>query len=768
VKRVIKTQSEFEGRLYEEYVVVEGDELSAWPQGEPLTTVGKAQPRIDGIQRVTGQARYTYDVQLPGMLYGAILRSPHAHARLLRIDTKRAEALPGVRLILTHENTPEIPWRNGQTRLFDTTLRYAGEEVACVIADDLDIAQDALELIAAEYEVHPFVIHPEAALEANAPRLHAEGNIVEGKPQVYQRGDVEAGLKRAEIIVERTFRTQTALHNCLETHGSVALWEGETLTVWDSTQHIFGVRQGLATALRLPLDKVRVIKHYMGGGFGSKNGAGKYAVLAALAAKQLSRPVKIMLSRKEENLAAGNRHATIQQLRLGAKRNGTLTAIQLKSFAVGGAYGFATSVGGPVRSLYRCANVKTEECGVRVNAGTNAAFRAPGYVEGTFALESLLEELAEKLGLDPLDLRLANYSEGDQILEKPYSSKGLRAAYGRGAELIKWRERAQRKRATSRNSSVRCGFGMASQIWGGGGGPPAYALVKLNPDGTAVVISGTQDLGTGTKTVLAQIAAEELGLPLQAIRVEIGDTDGPYAPLSAGSMTVASVGPAVRVAAHDAKRQLLEVAAQVLETKPEQLKIEDGQLVNARGGHRVPLSEVLAAKLGQFSIIGRGERGSNPEDRRVNTFGAQFAEVEVDIGTGEIRVLRLVAVHESGRVINPLTIGSQIEGGVIQGLGFALMEGRVIDRQRGTVLNANLEDYKLPTMLDILDITHEMIDQADPYANNLGAKGVGEPPIVPTAAAIANAVYNAIGVRIAELPITRAKILNALGQRKEN
>ncbi len=741
MKRVIKTQTEFEGRIYEEHVVIEGQGLEAWPQDASLKIVGQPQPRIDGAARVTGQAHYTYDIRLPGMLYGAILRSPHAHARLLAINTERARALPGVQLILTHENIPEIPWGNGQTRLLDTTLCYAGDEVACVVARDPDIARDALELIEVEYQQLPWVLDPLAALEP-------------GEPQVYQRGDLEAGFKAADIVLERSFRTQTALHNCLETHGSVAYWEGDQLTVWDSTQHIFGVRQGLAAALGLSLNKVRVIKKYMGGGFGSKNRLGKYTVLAALAARRLGRPVQLMLSRKEENLAAGNRHATVQRLKLGAKRDGSLTAISLKAWAAVGAYGFAMAVGGPVRQLYRCANLRTEEYGVRTNTGPNSAFRAPGYVEGAFALESALDELAHELNIDPLELRLKNYTERDQIMDKPYSSKGLGQAYRRGAELIGWRKRGH----TPAGAKLRRGFGMASQIWGGGGGPPAHALCKLNPDGTALVISGTQDLGTGTKTVLAQIAAEELGFPLEAISVEIGDTRGPYAPLSAGSMTVSSVGPAVRMAAHDARQQLLEVAAQLLETRPAELSIAEGYLI-APGGRRVALKELLADKLGQFIIIGRGARGPNPEDRRVNTFGAQFAEVEVDLDTGAVRVLRLVAVHESGRVINPLTIGSQIEGGIIQGLGFALLEGRVVDRNRGIVLNANLEDYKIPTMLDVPPINHEMIDLADTYANNLGAKGIGEPAIIPTAAAIANAVYDAIGVRLTELPLRRAAIL---------
>ncbi len=756
--KIIKTKTEFEGRVLEEYIVVEGEGLSAWEAQTPLQCVGKKTTRIDGPERATGKAVYTFDVQLPGMLYGKILRSPHPHARIKNINTQRAEKLPGVRAVLSYKNTPKISFRR-QTFIFDEVVRYVGDEVACVIADDEEIAQDALELIEVEYEVLPFVLDPGEALQPNAPKIHPDGNLLGGQPEVYQRGDLAQGFAQADVVIERTFRTQCALHNCMEPHGSVAMWEGDTLTVWDSTQHIFGVREGLARLLGLPLHKVRVIKHYMGGGFGSKNNLGKYTVIAALAAKMTGRPVKIMLDRHEENLATGNRPASVQHVKIGAKRDGTLTALELKAIVTGGAYClWPPSLGGPARELYACPNVRTEQYTVFTNTGPLSAFRAPGYVEGTFALESIMDELAKELGMDPLELRFKNYTEIDQTTGRPYSTKGLREAYERGAKLFRWPKHAESSGRICR------GFGMASQIWSGNGMPPAYAIVKINPDGTATVITGTQDIGTGTKTILAQIAAEELGFPLEKISVALGDTQmGLYAPLSAGSMTVASVGPAVRVAAHDARQQLLDVAAQVLEVPRDSLTIADGLLTNSALPKPVAVHEVLK-NLENFMIIGRGAREPNPEDVTVNTFGAQFAEVTVDTETGEVRVERIVAVHDSGRVINPLTLSSQIEGGIIQGLGYALFEQRVVDRNTGIVVNDNLENYKLPTALDIPEIVFEMVDRPDPRANNLGAKGVGEPPIIPTAAAIANAVANALGVRIYELPLTREKILKALGR----
>ncbi|MCS7198582.1 MAG: xanthine dehydrogenase family protein molybdopterin-binding subunit [Candidatus Bipolaricaulota bacterium] len=764
--KVIKTKTEFEGRVLEEYVVVEGEGLSAWDAHVPLQFVGKKTTRVDGPERVTGKALYTFDVQLPGMLYGKILRSPHPHARIKSINTQRAEQLPGVRAVLSHQNTPKISFRR-QTFLFDEVVRYVGDEVACVIADDEEIAQDALELIEVEYEILPFVLDPEEALQPWAPRLYPDGNLLGGQPELYQRGDIERGFAQADVIVERTFRTQCALHNCMEPHGSVALWEGDSLTVWDSTQHIFGVREGLARLLGLPLHRVRVIKKYMGGGFGSKNNLGKYTVIAALGAKMTGRPVKIVLDRHEENLATGNRPASVQHVKIGARRDGTLTALELKAIVTAGAYClWPPSLGGPARELYACSNVKTEQYTVFTNTGPLSAFRAPGYVEGTFAVESLMDELAQELQMDPIELRLKNYTEIDQTTGRPYSTKGLREAYERGAKLFGWHEARTPPAAllSRRHAPKLRGVGMASQIWSGNGMPPAYALVKLNPDGTATVITGTQDIGTGTKTVLAQIAAEELGFPIEKIAIEIGDTQlGLYAPLSAGSMTVASVGPAVRVAAHEARQQLLDVAAQVLEVPRDSLTIADGLFRSPALQKPVAVHEVLK-NLENFMIIGRGAREPNPEDVAVNTFGAQFAEVTVDVETGEVKVERIVAVHDSGRVINPLTLSSQIEGGIIQGLGYALYEQRVVDRNTGIVLNDNLENYKLPTALDIPEIVFEMIDRPDFRANNLGAKGVGEPPIIPTAAAIANAVANALGVRIYELPITREKILKALGK----
>ncbi len=415
----------------DEYKVVETRPLPAWEADAPLTLVGRRHPRVEGDDKVTGRARYAYDVRLPGQLYARVLRSPHPHARILRIDTSRAEALPGVRAILSSANAPDIPWYE-EGHLFDPIVRFVGDEVAAVAADSEEIADDALRLIDVEYEVLPFVVDLARAQAPDAPHVHAGGNIA-GEPTHYERGDVEKALRDAEVVIEQRYVTQSALHNWLEPHGCTAPWEGDHLTLWDSTQSIFDVREQVAEKLGLPEHHVRVIKQFMGGGFGSKQIAWKHSVIAALLSKQSGRPVQLMLDREAENLAAGNRNPTRQHVRLGARRDGTLTAISLRAELQIGAYrvgGEASDVSGIFQTLYRCPNVRTEQTAFYTNTGPAVAFRAPGHVEGAFALESAMDELARALGMDPLDLRLRNYTDSHQKRDLPYTSPdGLRQCY---------------------------------------------------------------------------------------------------------------------------------------------------------------------------------------------------------------------------------------------------------------------------------------------------------------------------------------------------
>ena len=407
--------------------------------------------------------------------------------------------------------------------------------------------------------------------------------------------------------------------------------------------------------------------------------------------------------------------------------------------------------------LYACDNVRTLTYGTKLNLPPNAAFRAPGFVEGTFGLECVLDELAARLELDPLELRRRNHADHDLADGRPFSSKNLLECYRRAEPH--WGRRDE-VRASSKGP-VQRGTGLASQIWYGGGGPPSYAWVRLGSDGRAAVITAMQDIGTGTRTAMAQIAAEELGLPLDRVRVELGDSArGPYASISAGSSTTPSMGPAVRAAAADAARQIVEIAAQRYHLEERVLSLEGGNVVSADGGSW-PLEEVTGL-LEDAQILGKGARGPNPTGMRVLTFGIQVADVSVDVETGEVRVDRIAAIHDVGRVINPLGARSQVEGGIIQGVGHTLSEERLVDPASGTVLTQTLDAYKLPTIADVPDIVIDLVDVPDPHLTNLGAKGLGEPPIIPVAAAIANAIRDATGADVRSLPISREELLKAL------
>ncbi len=747
----------------EKLQLLETVHLPSWQQATKLKVVGHPHVRAEGVEKVTGRALYAYDVRLPGQLYAAALRSPYPHARIRSIDTAQAEALPGVHAVLSSANAPNITWYEEACALFPETVRFVGDEVAVVAAESEEIAHDALRLIQVSYAPLPFVVDLQAAQQPDAPAIHQGGNFTDD-PKVYTRGDIAEGFAAADVIVEQIYTTQTQVHNSLEPHGCTAFWQGDQLTIWESTQGIFEVREQVAEKLGLPEHHVRVIKEHMGGGFGSKQVAWKQTVIACLLSQQTGRPVQFMLDREGENLAAGSRGETWQRVRIGAKHDGTLTALAVEAQIANGAYsvgGEAANVSETYQRLYRCPNVRTEQVAVYVNTGPSVAFRAPGHVEAAFALESAMDELARKLAIDPLVLRLHNYTERDQKKDKPYSSpQGLRTAYARATEAFGW-QTYQRPAPTG---AKRRGIGFAAHDWGGGGNPPAYAWVKINGDGTADVITGAQDIGTGARTGLLLVAAEELGLPVADVSVRLGDTAvGPYAPTSAGSATQPTVGPAVRAAAADAKRQLLEAAAKLLEEDdPTHLEIREG-IIYAHGGsdNQVSVKEV-AGRLSPHMILGHGMRGANPKDVAIRTFGAQCVEVEVDTETGEITLLRIVAAHDCGRIINPTTVESQIIGGVTQGIGFALTEERFIDPHTGIVLNANLEEYKVPTVADIPTITHAPVDLPDTAANPTGAKGIGEPPIIPTAPAIANAVFDAVGVRLRHAPLTRRALLDAL------
>ena len=549
----------------------------------------------------------------------------------------------------------------------------------------------------------------------------------------------------------------------MEPHGAVCRWEGGRLEVYISTQHIWGVRADVAAELGLAEDDVRVVCNFMGGGFGSKNGPREHTFVAAELARRTGRAVRCVNTRREENLDAGNRNGTIQRLVAGARSDGTLTALGGDFVNAVGFRGFSAGTSGPMQMLYACPNVRTTEYGAKLNTPPNAAFRAPGYVEGTFGLECLLDELAAKLDLDPLELRRRNHGDSDPVDGRPFSSKNLLECYRRADPH--WERRHEVRGRTE--GPWKRGVGLASQIWYGGGGPPSYAWVRVGSDGRVTVVTAMQDIGTGTRTAMAQIAAEELGLPLDRVRVQLGDSArGPYASISAGSSTVPSMGPAVRAAAADAARQILEIAAQRFDLEQRLLSLKDGNVVSADGGSW-PLEEVTSL-LEEGQVLGKGARGPNPAGMRVLTFGVQVAEVAVDVETGEVRVERVAAIHDVGRIINPLGARSQVEGGIVQAIGYALSEQRIDDPGTGIPLTRTLDAYKVPTIADVPEIVAEFVDIPDEHLTNLGSKGLGEPPIIPTAAAIANAIRDATGADVRSLPVTREEMLRALRAARES
>lgn len=754
-----------EGQDGVELELIEEEDVASWSATTPMSVVGKPHPRLEGREKVSGRARYASDVRLPGQLYARVLRSPYPHARIVRIDTSKAEAAPGVHAVISVQNAPDMPWFE-DGKLFDWTVRYIGDEVAAVAAESEEQAEDALGLIEVIYEPLPYVMTAEAALADGAPKIHDDGNIG-GEVVEYERGNVYAGFRQADVIVEQTFTTQAALHNSLEAHGCTASWEGDQLTIWSSTQAVWVVRDQVAEKLGLPHHHVRVIKHHMGGGFGAKQIPWKPDVIASLLSRDAGRPVQLILDRRAENLASGNRNPTRQILRIGAKRDGTLTAIDAIITQEIGAYrtgGEASNVSGTYKSLYRCPNVHTKQTPVYINTGPAVAFRAPGYVEAAFALEQVMDELSHRLEIDPVTLRERNYVDHDQESGKPYSlPEGLQLSYDQIAPALA----EMRQERNAGIGTKRRGVGFAAHDWmGGHGDPPGYAQIELNGDGTVNVITGTQDIGSGTRTGLAQVAAEELGISMEAVSLQLGDTAvGPYSPVSSGSATQATIGPAIRAAAADLKRQILDVAAALLETRAERLSIENGQvLVDGKRPGEVSVAEV-AGKIKPHMLRAEGARGPNNSELIIRTFGAQCAAIEVDTETGEITVQRVVTAHDCGRIVNPTLVDSQIIGGIVQGVGFTLTEERITDDARGYVLNPNLENYHVPTVKDIPVIEHRHVDVPDSKANSTGAKGIGEPPLIPTAPAIANALYDAIGVRIHEAPLTRQRVLAALAER---
>ena len=747
--RFVKTQKEMEGRYEDVFVLVdESDDVEPWDDDEELSVVGHAAPRFDGGDRAAGRARYTVDVRLPGMLHAAVLRSPVAAGRVRSLDLDAARAVPGVRTVIGPETQLTLSQRDP---LLTAEPAYAGQPIALVAADTPAAARAGVRALALDVEVLTHIVDGREAV--NEQRFIAE-------PSEDARGNAEGALAAAEVTVEVEIETPAQVQLPFEPHAAVAVWEGDRLTAWIGTQGMFSAREELASAFGVRKDDVQVLSRYVGGGFGAKQGAGFEGLAAAELARVSGRPVRLVNDRHEEMLDGGRRSSALQTVRLGATRDGQLTAIEADAVVSCGQGGWVMPVLVPARTLYRCADVTAMTFPTKTNLRAQNAFRAPGVMEGTAVFEQAMDELALALGIDPLELRRRNHTDVDQLSGLPYTSKHLLACYDRAAELAGW-DRREALREPQPDGLLR-GMGCATQIWWGGGGPPAHATVRLDADGHAQVVTGIQDTGSGTLTTAQLVAAEELGLPREHVRVIAGDTlPNVYSPIAGGSQTTPSVMPAVRSAAAKVRKTLLQLAGDVFEIAPGDLELRNGRIRSRDAAIDEPVTEVTE-KLGNATIDGSGSRGPNKDGFVVNTFGCQIARVAVDPGLGDVRVERIVAVHDVGRIVNPLQASSQVEGGVLQGMGFALSEELVVDPTAGVPVNAHLDDYKIPSIADVPEIVIDFAHVPDRNLATVGSKGLGEPPIVPTAAAIANAFAHATGRRAKALPLTRDRVLEAL------
>ncbi len=742
---------------------------------------GQSVIRRDLRQKLTGAARYSADLKLPEMLYGLILRSPHPHANILSVDTAAAEALPGVHAVITPFNVP-----TGRLAvdllILDSRARFVGDEVAAVAADDPDTARRALELLRVEYEVLPFVTDPVEALQPEAVQIHPGGNLAIPEPLSLERGDVERGFAEADLIFEEDYRVPTHSATPLEPRAALAAWEGDNLTVWKSTRGVH-VDQGiLADGLGIPRSYIRVVGPFLGAGFGNKDES-RLGAIAAVLSRRAGRSVRVEYSRADEFVAGRTRHAARINLRVGVKRDGTITAIHGSAILDTGAYqssapGVARRAGQGMLYLYRCPNVKYEARPVYTNRPTAGSYRALGAPQGHLALETLMDRVAEELGIDPLEFRLRNHvppegqpgqrvSPPEQIIDSqpleggiPFSSNELGQCLRRGAEAFGWNQPLPVREGY--DPFIKRGKGMSMMIYRGGPGSVSAAEVRIGRDGGITLISGLMEVGEGATTVLTQMAADALGVGFEDIETHFADSaDTPDAPITAGSTATFSTGTAVVQAAGEVRQRLLEIAAVGLEAPAMELDMADGAVfVRGDPARRMSLTDVASRMEGEYLSASATITPGSP-DYIVNSFGAHFVEVEVDTATGRVRVLRYVAAHDSGRIINPRMALNQVEGGISQMLGFALSEELVTDGPTGVTLNPSYLEHKSPTIMDYPDIQVIFADNVDPVGP-LGAKALGEVPSVGVAPAIANAIYDAVGVRLTELPFTPDRMLAAL------
>ena len=727
----------------------------AWGPNDKHTLLNHRLTRVDAPVKVSGAALYTHDRRLPGMLYGRVVRSPHAHARVVRVDASDARKIPGVRAVVgaTDEEVAagskraaeEAAKKNRTEAGGDEAagagklVLFAGQPVAAVAADTPEIAEDAVRAIRVEYEVLPHAVRAEDALKEGAPKVLPDEPNVKERDKRGDEAKVAEALKQSDTVVEAEYRTPILHHSCLETHGNVVEYRGgDAATVYASTQGTFTIPGDAADALGLKESAVTAIVEHMGGGFGSKFGIGIEGMLACQLSKQAKAPVHLMLTRKDEFLLAGNRSGSWQKFKAGASRDGKLVALRATQYQLGG-LGDGSQAGQPY--IYTAANFYRERMSVHTHEDASRAMRAPGHPQASFAVESLMDELAYKIGIDPVEFRKKNLK--DTVYHRQLD---------RGAREIGWERRNRTPGGGA--GPLKRGMGCAVGTWGGGGNRECKVSVTVARDGSVVVAVGSQDLGTGTRTFTRAIVAEELGLRIGDVVERIGDSRLGAANSSGGSTTSASLSPSVKDAATNARLAVAEKVAPLLGgAKPEEVTFANGVVTG--GGKSLTWKQACAA-LPSAGVTAHGEWKANLQASGVH--GVCFAEVEVDTETGHVRALKMVHVQDVGLPLNRLAVESQINGGMIQSLGMALYEGRVMDAQLGIQLNPGFGDYKLPGSLEIPELV-PLIDDED---TREAVIGVGEAAIIPSVGALANAVFNACGVRVRELPITPDKILLGL------
>jgi CO/xanthine dehydrogenase Mo-binding subunit len=753
-----------------------------------FSIIGKRCGRIDGRDKVTGRARYIDDLKFPGMLWGKILRSPYPHAKINHIDTSAAERLSGVRAVVTAADAPGVKYgsyRSGvkdELILANRKVRYVGDEVAAVAAIDRETAETALSFIRVDYEELPAVFHPEEAMKPGAPTIHeeVEGNVASHTVTV--RGDIDRGFQDADLVLEERFETGLQVHAYLEPVGCIASWDSNgRLTLWAPLQNPSWSRFIFAEALDVPIGKLRVVQTCIGGAFGGKLEQKQYLVAALLAAKA-KRPVKIVNTRDEEFQSSMARVPMVIYLKMGVKKDGRLTAKEHRIYADNGAYTkYASGVVNlgtyRVDGLYRLHNIRNENFLIYTNKVPTSAFRGFGNPQITFAVESLLDQLAEGIGMDPVDMRLLNAAEQGDVNAHgfKYVSCGLKDCLRQVADEIRWTEK--------RNQASLCrgvGISATSHVCGNRSFFPLFdgatAIARVDEGGKVRVFTGEVEVGQGLLTAYASICAEEMGVPLSEVTVEPPDTDiAPFGLGTWGDRGTFIGGSAVHLAAADAKKQILDIAAELLEANAEDLDCKGGKIfVTGSPGRFLPFEEVAGAAVyrrGGAPVLGRGTYIPHSEvadaTRYGNisgtyAFGAQAVEIEVNTKTGEVKVLRIAASHDVGKPINTALVEGQIEGATIQGIGYALAEEVLYEK--GVMLTTGFQQYHVPTAMDAPPIKTLLVETADP--GPFGAKGVAEPAMTPMAPAIANAIFNAVGVRIRDLPISPRKILEALRKKE--